>query len=102
VTWLDFAWRSLRVTDGIGSSSEVNWLIDGVCGPTLPTIDLAHVDLAGSSAQNNMAAVSADGGTRDGLLSRWIAPADGADTLDPTKADKRTRSKPISRRICAH
>jgi hypothetical protein len=23
-------------------------------------------------------------------------------TTDPTKADKRTRSKPISRRICAH
>src|ERR1700720_1091723 len=46
--WLNFAWRSLRVTDGIGSSCEVNWLIDGLCGQTLPTIDLAHVDLAGS------------------------------------------------------
>jgi hypothetical protein len=36
----------LRVTDGIGSNCEVNWLIDGLCGQTLPTIDLAHVDLA--------------------------------------------------------
>jgi hypothetical protein len=52
----------LRATDGIGSSCEVNWLTDGFCGQTLPTIDLAHVDLAGSKQrQNNMAAVSADG-----------------------------------------
>jgi hypothetical protein len=35
-------------TDGIGSSCEVNWLIDGRCGKALPAIDLAHVDLAGS------------------------------------------------------
>ncbi len=43
----------------------------------LPTIDLAHVDwLEASSAQNNMAAVSADGGSIEGLefksfLQRW-------------------------------
>jgi hypothetical protein len=28
-------------TDGIGSSCEVNWLIDGRCGEGLPAIDLA-------------------------------------------------------------
>src|SRR5580693_3795546 len=35
-------------TDGIGSSCEVNWLIDGRCGEGLPAVDLAHVDLAAS------------------------------------------------------
>ena len=31
----------------IGSGSEVNWLIDGLCRERLPAIDLAHVDLTG-------------------------------------------------------
>jgi hypothetical protein len=44
----NFARRSVRKTDGIGSGYEVNWLIDGRCGEGLPAIDLAHVDLAGS------------------------------------------------------
>ena len=49
VMWLEFrARRSLRATDGIGSSCEINRLIDGRCGEALPAIDLAHVDLAGS------------------------------------------------------
>jgi hypothetical protein len=62
VMWLDFARRSLRATDDIGSSCEVNWLIDGRCGKALQAIDLAHVIwLEASSVQNNMAAVSADG-----------------------------------------
>jgi hypothetical protein len=32
----------LRVTDGIGSSCEVNWLIDGLCGQTLTTAQLVE------------------------------------------------------------
>ncbi len=27
--------------------ARVNWMIDKLCGKRLPTIDLAHVDLAG-------------------------------------------------------
>jgi hypothetical protein len=45
--WLEFARRCLRQINGSGSSCEVNWLIDGLCGKGLPTIDLSHVDLAG-------------------------------------------------------
>ena len=40
-------WRNLHRHEVIGSSGEVNWLIDGPCGERLPAIDLAHVDLTG-------------------------------------------------------
>ena len=40
-------WRNLQRHEVIGSSGEVNWLIDGPCGERLPAIDLAHVDLTG-------------------------------------------------------
>src|SRR6059058_5003697 len=40
-------WRNLRRHEVILSGGEVNWLIDGLCGERLPTIDLAHVDLTG-------------------------------------------------------
>jgi hypothetical protein len=33
---------------GIGSSCEVNWLIDRLGGKALPSVDLAHVDLGGA------------------------------------------------------
>jgi len=38
-------WRILRSHEGIVSGGKVNWLINGLCGKRLPTIDLAHVDL---------------------------------------------------------
>ena len=40
-------WRDLRQDEGIVLGCEVNWLIDEVGAEGLPTIDLAHVDLAG-------------------------------------------------------
>ena len=40
-------WRNLQGHDVIGSGGEVNWLIEGRCGKRLPSVDLAHVDLAG-------------------------------------------------------
>jgi hypothetical protein len=43
--WLELVWRILRSHEGIVSGGKVNWLINGLCGKRLPTIDLAHVDL---------------------------------------------------------
>jgi hypothetical protein len=43
---LELAWRILRADEGIVSGGKVNWLIDGLCGEGLPTIDLTHVDLS--------------------------------------------------------
>jgi hypothetical protein len=43
---LELAWRILREHEGIVSGGKVNWLIDGLCGEGLPTIDLTHVDLS--------------------------------------------------------
>src|SRR5580692_9826416 len=37
--------RDLRHFDSSRSSSEVNWLIDGLCCKRLPAVDLTHVDL---------------------------------------------------------
>jgi len=34
-------------TTAVVSGGEVNWLIDGFGGERLPTINLAHIDLAG-------------------------------------------------------
>ena len=39
-------WRNLQRHKVIGSSGEVNWLIDGRRGKRLPAVDLTHVDLA--------------------------------------------------------
>ena len=39
-------WRDLQRHKVIGSSGEVNWLIDGRRGKRLPAVDLTHVDLA--------------------------------------------------------
>jgi hypothetical protein len=39
------AWRDLRHFESTESGSEVNLLIDGVCGERLPTVDFPHVDL---------------------------------------------------------
>ena len=39
-------WRNLQRHEVIFSGSEVNWLIDELCGERLPAINLAHVDLA--------------------------------------------------------
>ena len=41
----NLVWRILRSHEGIVSGGKVNWLINGLCGKGLPTIDLAHVDL---------------------------------------------------------
>lgn len=41
----NLVWRILREHEVIVSGSKVNWLIGGLCGKCLPTIDLAHVDL---------------------------------------------------------
>ena len=41
----NLVWRILRSHEGIVSGGKVNWLINGLCGNGLPTIDLAHVDL---------------------------------------------------------
>jgi hypothetical protein len=43
----NWAWRILREHEGIVSGCEVNWLIAGLYGERLPSIDLAHVDLSG-------------------------------------------------------
>ena len=43
---LEFVWRILREHEGIVSGGKVNRLNDGLCGERLPTIHLAHVDLA--------------------------------------------------------
>jgi hypothetical protein len=45
--WLELGWRSLRDIEGIRSGCEVNRLTGGRCGKRLPTVDLAHGDLAG-------------------------------------------------------
>jgi hypothetical protein len=39
-------WRDLRKHQNIGSSGEVNWLIDKLGCKRLPAINLAHVDLS--------------------------------------------------------
>lgn len=45
--WLELsAAHSPEKHEGIVSGSEVNWLIDELCGERLPSIDLAHVDLS--------------------------------------------------------
>src|SRR3954453_7130578 len=41
----NLAGRDLRRFESTESGSEVNLLIDGVCGERLPTIDFPHVDL---------------------------------------------------------
>ncbi len=38
--------RSPVTHEGIVSGCKVNWLIDGLCGERLPTINLAHIDLS--------------------------------------------------------
>jgi hypothetical protein len=38
----------LQQLGGILSSGEVNWLINGLCGEYLPSIDFAFIDLTGS------------------------------------------------------
>jgi len=61
----------LRHFESTESGSEVNLLIDGFCGERLPTIDFPHVICPeASSAQNNIAAVSADGSTVWVLIRR--------------------------------
>src|SRR5579864_9641158 len=44
----NYNWHNLRETNYSILCGEFKWLIDGRCGKTLPAIDLAHVDLAGS------------------------------------------------------
>jgi len=44
----NYNWHNLRETNYSILCGEFKWLIDGLCGKTLPAIDLAHVDLAGS------------------------------------------------------
>ena len=39
-------WRILRSHQGIASGGKVNWLIDGLCGKRLPTVNSPHVDLS--------------------------------------------------------
>ena len=41
----NLVWRILRSHEGIVSGGKVNWLINGLCGERLPSIDFAHVDL---------------------------------------------------------
>ena len=64
-------WRDLQRHEVIVSGGEVNWLIDGlvasVCQPS--TLRMLICPEA-SSAQNNMAAVSADGSTVCVLIRR--------------------------------
>ena len=64
--------RHLRCDEVIGSSGQVNALRNELLGERLPTIDFAHGDLAlrRASAQNNIAAVSADGSTVCVLMRR--------------------------------
>ena len=64
-------WRNLQRHKVIVSGGKVNWLIDGRCGERLPAIDLAQLIWPeASSAQNNMAAVSAEGSTVRVLIRR--------------------------------
>src|ERR1700738_3713279 len=44
----NYNWHNLRETNYSILCGELKWLIDGLCGKTLPAIDFAHVDLAGS------------------------------------------------------
>ena len=44
----NYNWHNLRETNYSILCGEFKWLIDGLCGKTLPAIDFAHVDLTGS------------------------------------------------------
>jgi hypothetical protein len=59
----NFARRSLRKTDGIGSGYEVNWLIDGRCGEGLPAIDLAKT-FSGATPANSKSPCASNRATR--------------------------------------
>jgi hypothetical protein len=64
-------WRNLQRHKAIVSGGKVNWLIDRRRGERLPAIDLRMLIWPeASSAQNNMAAVSAEGSTAWVLIRR--------------------------------
>ena len=70
-TCVGIGWRVFGRHEAIRSCGEVNDLIVWFLGEGLPSVDLAHGDCPeASSAQNSMAAVSAQGSTVWVLIRR--------------------------------